>query len=199
MNSWRSHLHRAWQLAGLPGALAAALWLCVAWVWLTDLPALQQERDALMDQVDHLRHQLLASAPSGPSGGASVSAQSEQAWHALWQGLPAQTKGEALQADVLNTARRLGITPASVQFQGGRLQGLDGVWRQRMTVPVEAPYPAVRAWLDQLLRYPNISLDALDVSRTDVMSDRVKARLAISLWWRHDASAALGTQEGESP
>jgi hypothetical protein len=53
-----------------------------------------------------------------------------------------------------------------------------------MVMPVQAPYPALRSWLDRLQREPALTVDVLDIQRNDVQSDQVQAQVGISLWWR---------------
>ncbi len=81
------------------------------------------------------------------------------------------------------SARERGLALTTVQFNGAA-QGTTGLWRQRLVLPVEGRYADVRSWLGQLLGEPALSLDALDIQRTDVMSDTVKAKVSVSLWWR---------------
>jgi len=64
----------------------------------------------------------------------------------------------------------------------------QGLWRQRMVMPVQTSYPALRTWVAALLRQPALSIDALDIQRADPMSDQVKAQVTVSLWWRQDRS-----------
>src|SRR3990167_9518114 len=90
-----------------------------------------------------------------------------------------------MQVDVLESAQRAGMSMGAVEFSGDVLKNMPSVWRQKVILPVQAPYPVLRAWLFKLLQYPTLSIDALDISRTDVRSDVVKARVVISLWWRH--------------
>jgi NAD(P)H-hydrate repair Nnr-like enzyme with NAD(P)H-hydrate epimerase domain len=58
-----------------------------------------------------------------------------------------------------------------------------------MTMPIEGSYASVRAWLAQLLNEPALSIDNVDLQRGDVMSDQVKARVTVSLWWRKQERA----------
>lgn len=73
--------------------------------------------------------------------------------------------------------------------EGNAPQGQQGLWRLRLVMPVQAPYPAIRTWLARLLREPALTVDALDIQRGDALSDQVKAQVSVSLWWRQDREA----------
>ena len=186
---------------GWPGLLGAGLLLaCVGFIQL----ALPQRREALAQaesEVRRLRHGLIARADAA-SGAASAPRQDEppQAWSRLWSGLPDESQRLDLQARVLASAAQVGVPLQSVQWQGEAVKwiapvGQDGqpsqadasapgLWRQRMTMPVQAPYPALRTWLDRLQREPALTVDTLDIQRNDVQSDQVQAQVSLSLWWR---------------
>jgi len=186
---------------GLAGALGLALLIGSAWtqrVWLT-----QQQAKAgdMGSQARRLRHELLAQAQPVADGasGAAASEQAskvatpEQAWQTLWQALPTADRRVALQTAVLAAAQKQGVNVTAVQYRGQReawaSQGGVVLWRQRMVMPAEGSYPAVRAWLAQMLQEPALSIDDLDVQRSDVMSEQVKARVTVSLWWRKKEGA----------
>lgn len=165
---------------GLPGFLGLLLIAGAAWAQWSWLPQQRIQSDELASKARQLRHELLASAEQGP---VKPVLTPDAAWQALWQSLPPSTQRTALQSEVLSSARAHGLSLAAVQFKGSP-EGPAGLWRQRLVVPVEGTYTEVRAWLGQLLSQPALSLDALDIQRNEVMSDRVKARVSVSLWWR---------------
>jgi hypothetical protein len=177
-------------MLGLPGWLGVALLAAAAWCYWGEAPVAQQALLAQQDDTARLREQLTrASASPDDQRPADAQALSpEAAWQVLWQRLPQAEAGVRMQAALLASARQHGVQLGTVQFQGDVLPGMPGVWRQRMTLPVQAPYPALRAWINQVLQASaggaTVSLDALAVNRTDVMSDVVKARVVWSLWWR---------------
>lgn len=177
--AWRRALARL----GVPGLLGLCLMATALGVWGLMVPAARQALAEQQDQVDHVRDQLKALSAPGMAP-ASLATQSDQAWHTLWGALPEEVDGSALTADVLAAAQRQGVALGAVQFTADPLQGLDAVGRQRLVLPVEASYPALRSWLVEVLRHPSISLDALEVSRDQVMSDQVRARVTLSLWWK---------------
>jgi hypothetical protein len=174
-------------IVGLTGLslLAACAWGRFAW-----LPARQHQIDDLGSQVRHARHELLASSQAANGADVSVKTVSsaDQAWQVLWDGLPDADKRVSLQSMVLGSARAGGLQVSTVQYQGSRAawsaQGGKVLWRQRMEMPVEGSYPALRQWLATLLKEPALAIDAVDIQRNDVMSEQVKGRVVLSLWWR---------------
>ncbi|MBC7702032.1 hypothetical protein [Aquabacterium sp.] len=167
---------------GLPGVLGLVLLAGAAWVQGVWLPEQKTQAEALASKARQLRHELLAKASPGAASQARALTP-EAAWQALWQQLPDSSQRTALQSAVLVSARERGLTLAAVQFKGGP-EGPPGLWRQRLVMPVDGRYADVRAWLGQLLSEPALSLDAVDLQRTDVMGDAIKARVSVSLWWR---------------
>lgn len=190
-------LQRALTWLGWPGVSGVALLLC-AWVlhgvWL---PGLQAEHDEAQSQVDLLRHQLqsqaqAARATEGAQGAkaAASSLTAEQAWAALWQRLPEHADITARQADALDRATRLGLRLDSVQFKGAPVKDLPQVWRQQITLPLQGRHADLMAWLNHAWAQADWSIDGLDLTRDDVMSDQVKARVTLSIWARANAPAA---------
>lgn len=171
---------------GVPGWMGLLLLAVAAWANGSWLPKQQAQADALGSQARRLRHDMLAEQTTTEK--AVVVLTPEAAWQALQQGLPPFEQRTALQEAVLASALSSGLALSSVQFNG-TVPGMPGLWRQRMTVPVEGRYDDVRAWLAKLMAQPALSLDALDIQRGDVMNDTVKARASVSLWWRTEGGA----------
>lgn len=190
-------------LLGWPGWMGLLMLGMAAALYVSWLPALQAEHEEATTQVEHQRKQLkqlserLAQADAAKaSGHASEVAQgvplpesAEQAWALLWPMLPERRQMLARQTAILKSADLQGIKMDSVQFQGAPLKALPQVWRQQISVPVQAPYAALATWLTQLRSLPGLSIDTLEISRDDVMSDQVKGRVGVSVWMRPDAAA----------
>jgi hypothetical protein len=187
---------------GWPGLVGLAALIGVAWVERDWLPQQQAEVAQTASDGRRLRHELQARADAAQAAASAASSASQQidpqaepreVWSALWQGLPDASQRLPLQAGVLSAAKDAGITLGSVQMRGelepwvGKAQP-QGLWRQRMVMPVQTNYPALRTWVNALLRQPALSIDALDIQRADPMSDQVKAQVSVSLWWRQDRS-----------
>lgn len=193
-------------MLGVPGFIGLALCLTAALAWGVWLPQAQAELDQQQEQIELLRSQLKAATaaqaratdPAGrqdrkavdaveadqADGPDEAAAQARAAWQHLWAALPDKAQADRTQVALLDAARMRGMQTSSVQFKGEVLKGLPVVWRQQINLPVEAPYPALRAWLAYLQAQPALSIDAIDVGRSEVMSDVVKARVQVSLWRR---------------
>ncbi|MBH2015626.1 MAG: hypothetical protein I8H88_03995 [Burkholderiales bacterium] len=193
---------------GVPGVLGAALLLASAWVILSWLPRQHAAVQQTESDTRRLRHELLQRAERAQAEAraaqavdaqahavADASAPSHALWASLWRDLPDASRRVDLQRAVLVSARDAGIPLASVQWRGEPVAWVDaaqsgappqGLWRQRLVLPVQASYPAVRTWVSALLREPALSLDSLDIQRSDPLSDQVKAQVSVSLWWRQD-------------
>jgi Type II secretion system (T2SS), protein M subtype b len=177
---------------GLVGALGLGLLGMSAWAQWVWLPRQQADVELQASQARGLRHSLLADTASstGPSGGRATPdiTRPDQAWQAVWAGLPRSDRRTTMQSAVLQAARAQGLQLAQVQYQGQleawSAQGGEALWRQRMTMPVQGRPAAIQAWLQALLREPALSVDALHMQRDSASSDAVTAQLSVSLWWR---------------
>lgn len=178
---------RALRRLGLAGWVGLSMLAASAWVGWTWLPAQRMQSEELGSQARRLRHEMLAVATPRDDQ-VPVWQSPDEAWQTLWQGLPVAGERVGLQTTVLTSARDLGLLVSAVQYRGGvepwSAQAGAVLWRQRMVMPVEGAYPALRAWLARLLTERALSIDAVDVQRSDVMGDQVKARVSVSLWWR---------------
>ena len=186
---------------GWPGLVGLLMGAAGAWGGWQVLPAWRASVDEDEAQVVHLRRQLQRQVPQGNEASAArVSAEPNppkpdeitpalvrDTWSRTWAALPKRADAVARQATVLALAGERGVAVPTVQYRGGALSTLPSVWRQQMVLPVEAPYPALRAWLGAVLQDRAVSLDALEVVRADPMGEQVKARVALSVWWRQEA------------
>lgn len=182
---------------GGPGLLGLALLGGAFWVERQWVPQQQAQAEKIESDARRLRHDLQVKAEEATKAHASGAdqhpelASPKEAWATLWLGLPDAGRRVELQKGVLLAARDAGLSISAVQYNGQFESWLDksasqGLWRQHMTMPVEGSYKAIKSWLDRLLAEPALSIDTLDIQRSDVMSDRVKAQVAVSLWWRQE-------------
>lgn len=189
---------------GLAGLLGLAMLLASAWAFWSWLPAQQRATDELGSQARKLRYALQQKMAGDADAQAAHLATPQAAWQALLQGLPSADRRVALQSEVLAAASRHGLRISTVQYQGGmeawsrhagaahvqaRSSVGPGLWRQRMSMPVEGPYVDLRAWLADLLAQPALAIDAIDIQRDDASRDQVKARVSVSLYWRSTEEA----------
>lgn len=187
---------------GWPGLLGTVLLLACAWYIQVVLPQRHQAVDQTESEARRLRHGLIARSRPGDLTAEAPRLDEAQAWARLWAGLPDDTQRLQRQARVLDLAAQVGVPLTSVQWQAEPVRWIapaakddaapsaPGLWRQRMAMPVQAPYPALRTWLDRLQREPGLSIDTLDIQRNDVQSDVVQAQVSISLWWRQPRRAS---------
>lgn len=186
---------------GWPGLVGLLMGAAGAWGAWQVLPAWLASVDEDEAQVMHLRRQLHhqaslaagvnaaqpSSEPQVPKPDEVTPALVRDTWARAWAALPTGADAVARQGTVLSLAGERGVAVPTVQYRGGALSALPSVWRQQMVLPVEASYPALRAWLGAVLQDRAISLDALEVVRADPMGEQVKARVALSVWWRQEA------------
>lgn len=188
---------------GWPGLMGAALLLACAWFTQLELPRRHEALAQAESDVRRLRHGLIERATPGSAVASEADRRNEppKAWASLWSSLPDEGQRMARQARVLDSAAQVGVPLQSVQWQGEAVKWLapagadtatSGLWRQRMTMPVQVPYPALRTWLDRLQRETGLTVDAIDIQRSDVQSDQVRAQVSLSLWWRQSASSLRG-------
>ncbi len=184
---------RTWQRFGLAGLLGVLLLGGSAWVHIVWLRRQHAQIEEWGSQARRTRHELQAAAQAQAGSQPDVLSTPDQAWQRLWQTLPGADQRVALQSQVLAQARQQGLAVNAVQYLGSKqawaVQEGAVLWRQRMVMPVEGGYGAVRAWLALLLKEPALSIDSLDLQRSDVMSEQVKARVSVSLWWRRPERA----------
>lgn len=181
---------------GLPGLMGAGLLLACAWFMQLELPKRREAVAQAESDVRRLRHGLIAGSSADSEPAKAPRLDEARAWARLWSTLPDEGQRLDLQARVLASAAEVGVPLQSVQWQGEAVKWIapvgaadasspaPGLWRQRMAMPVQAPYPALRSWLDRLQREPALTVDVLDIQRNDAQSDQVQAQVGISLWWR---------------
>lgn len=172
---------------GVVGWLGLLMLGAAVWLHLSVVPTQRAAVSQLESDVRQARHQLSEAAASQTEASKQVQIDKpDQAWQVLVDGLPDQTQRTRLQADVLASAKAQGLLVQSVKWRGApeAWSSTPRLWRQRMQIPVEGPYAAVRQWVDTLLKQGALSLDAIDVQRGDLMTDQVKAQVSLSLWWR---------------
>jgi hypothetical protein len=173
---------------GWPGLMGVLALMGVGWVEHTWMPQQNERVQQTESEGRRLRHELQA---ANAMKRIDPKASPREVWTVLWEGLPDASKRLTLQSDVLAAAKQAGIALSTVQMRGELVPWIDksqpqGLWRQRMVMPMQASYPALRSWLSILLRQPALSIDSLDIQRTDPMSDQIKAQVTVSLWWRQD-------------
>lgn len=175
---------------GVPGYLGVLMLAGALLAWWLVLPVQKDALAAQQDDMAHQREQLHHLAVAGQGAPVPQAFGAPQAWQALWAALPPAEESDHWRLAVLEAARTQGLNIDAVQYQGAALKGMPQIWREQVSVPIRAPYPAVRAWLGQLSTYPMLSIDALELQRPDPAVDEVKGQVRLSLWWRQRSSGA---------
>jgi Tfp pilus assembly protein PilO len=172
---------------GVLGLMGLGMLAVAAWLHWSAVPAQREAAAQLASDVRQARHALMAitAAKADAPMQASID-KPDQAWQVLVDGLPDQTQRTKLQSAVLASAKAQGLVVQSVKWRGAAeaWSASPKLWRQRMQIPVEGRYTAVRQWVDTLLQQRALSLDAIELQRGDLMTDQVKAQVSLSLWWR---------------
>jgi hypothetical protein len=164
LRQWARHLG-AGGLVGL-GLLAAALLLHVFQVEsLQQTARAQQAKLAELRRAAVRREATPAPPPLNPL--------------AL---LPPTGEASKLIGDLERLARAHGLALPRGQYSVSPLTGTS-LQRWQLVLPVEAPYPALHAFLATALeRLPNLTLDELKLKRDRIESTELQAELRLSLF-----------------
>lgn len=170
----------AWLAARLawPGLLGLALMLVAgaAQFGLTR-PMSVETRDLAA------RAERLASRPPAPDPASAA----RQAAHPLAGRLPESERDAEILAGLFAAAGRAGLAldQGNYRLTVDRIAGLQ---RQQITLPVSGAYPAIRAFVAQVLaRHPSLALDGLELARDGIGAGDVRATLRFTLYLREDA------------
>lgn len=202
--AWR---HGAARL-GLPGWVGIGLLAFTAWGEWVEAPAIRQET-ASLHRSWQARTRELSQLRADPRQAVAVSPQ--QALDAIYGRLVPHDGRSAALAALLSQAQAAGLQVQAVSYRaqeyraqaarahgpspGSSADGLPGVVRHEVALPVRGPYPALREWLAQSLgTQPALSLDALQIKRSDALADTVDARISLSLWVREGRDQAGGAR-----
>lgn len=173
VGSW---LRFQWHRQGRAAGVGVLLLLLAVAAQLLLVQPLQQQALQLEDQSDALRRQLARKPPPA----ADPALQGE----ALLAGLPAAD--EALQAVALvhRSAAAHGVALSHGEYRVLREGGARWL-RYQISLPAQAPYPALRAWMAEVMNaVPHASLDELGLRREDPSQPQLDARLRFTLYLR---------------
>lgn len=187
---------------GLPGFIGAFLLSLSAWLHHFWVPG-QEGQLAQMESMNRrARHELNEEASQrlktretdedGGAGSALAGATNVRGlWTIAWARLPQDTSRLALQEEVFTSAAASGMGVAGAQMGGAWEPWLpatspQGLWRQRIAMPVKGSHASLRAWVGRLQRLPAVTIDSIEMQRADLLSGEVRARVSLSLWWRQE-------------
>ena len=130
--------------------------------------------------VAALNSQLARQTPLSKGAGVAVPAG------ALLAALPARAEAPNVVAKILEEAQAAGVELPRGQSE--YVPARDGVAaRYRMTFPVHATYPKIRAFMDRtLVALPAVAVEGLRIERKSVGDDSVEAELKLAAYVRSD-------------
>ncbi|MBQ0921761.1 hypothetical protein KBW71_25285 [Hydrogenophaga aromaticivorans] len=147
------------------------------------LVRLQVEAQLLQTNVriGEWRSALAAAArqPAAPQAPASPDQQTLSTLHRI-----VYTQGDVnqimRQLYALGTQHQLDLRQADFRQD---LQGFGGLVQQQVTLPVQARYPQLKAFMLQALQqFPGLSIDQIVIQRENVAQDRPEVMLKLSIW-----------------
>ena len=128
---------------------------------------------ALKDELARLSPSSKHPPGAGPTGAGLAS-------------LPPRAEAPDVVAKILEEAEASGVELPRGQYE--YIPARDGVAaRYRMTFPVNATYPKIRAFMDRtLVAMPAVAIEGLRIERKNVADDSVDAELKLSAYVRSD-------------
>jgi hypothetical protein len=171
MNALRWHLHQWARRLGTTGLAGLGLLATALLLQLTQVESLQREAVAQHEKLAALR--LAAATHDADPAPAPLNPLAM---------LP--PTGEASQriGELERLAHAHGISLPRGQYGVAPLAG-TALARWQLVLPVEAPYPALHAFLAAALeRLPNLTLDELKLKRERIESAELQAELRLSLF-----------------
>ncbi|OGB19427.1 MAG: hypothetical protein A2W72_24225 [Burkholderiales bacterium RIFCSPLOWO2_12_67_14] len=132
-------------------------------------------------RIGKLRSSLAAAArqPAAPKTPASPDQQTLSALHRI-----VYSQGDVnrivRQLYALGTQHQLDLQQADFRQD---TQGFGGLVQQQVTLPVQARYPQLKAFMLQALQqFPGLSIDQIVIQRESVAQDRPEVTLKLSIW-----------------
>jgi hypothetical protein len=130
--------------------------------------------------VATLKSQLARQSPLARGAGAVVSSG------VMLAALPTRAEAPSVVVKILEEAQAAGVDLPRGQYEF--VPARDGVAaRYRMTFPVHASYPKIRAFMDRtLVALPAVAVEGLRIERKTVGDDSVEAELKLAAYVRSD-------------
>lgn len=180
MTRWRGvlgHLRFLLQRHGWPAALGLALLVAGLGFYAAVVTQERARADELRAEAAALRKRIAAQPGTREATGAAAAA-------AFYASLPPEAAAPAALAAIGDAARANDVQVAWGEYRMTR-DGAAPLLRYQITVPAQASYPRLRAWLGQVMNtLPAAGLDAISFKRDDVASEVLEARLRLTLFLR---------------
>lgn len=160
-----------------PGVLA--LLVAVLALWLVLLPSGAHQLAQAQAEVQRLQsgQAVLALSPAERAGQEDAALVAELDRVALSE----QEVSEVLRR-LGRIAQSKGLTLTETDFQATG-EGLGGLRRLQLTLPLRAAYPQVRQFVEAvLLEFPGVSVDQMLLKRESVGQRQGEIRLRLSIW-----------------
>jgi len=175
LTTWRWHLWRAAERAGLPGWAAAVLALAAAVAWLALALPLHERLDTLAVDNELLSHRV-AALHRGPAARPALSPERQVAL--FEQSMVSEKKISPAYGELWKLAQKDGLALRQAEFKYAPATTPDGLARYSMVLPVEAEYPALRAFIAHSLQaFPALALESVELRRDDARATRLHATL----------------------
>ncbi|WP_284616240.1 GspMb/PilO family protein [Aquabacterium humicola] len=109
--------------------------------------------------------------------------------------LPPVSAANALVGELFELAQREGLQLERSTFQHG-IEDAGPRWLHvSLTLPVQGPYPAVRGFIESVLRkHPNVALNHLSVKRETSAHEQAHVVLGFGAWFASEAGPAPEAQ-----
>ena len=171
MNALRWHLQQWGRRLGTPGLVGLGLLAAALLLQGIQVASLQRAAAAQHEKLSALR--LAAAASEAAPAPAPLNPL------AL---LPSTGEASQLIGELEQLARMHGIALPRGQYSVSPLAGTT-LARWQLVLPVEAPYPALHAFIAASLeRLPNLTLDELKLKRERIETSELQAELRMSLF-----------------
>jgi hypothetical protein len=171
MNALQWHLHQWGRRLGTTGAVGLGFLAAAVLLQMTQVGALQRASIAQHEKLSALR--LAAAAPKPDPAPAPLNPLAM---------LPPTGEASQLIGELEQLAHAHGITLPRGQYSVSPQAGTS-LARWQLVLPVEAPYPALHAFIAAALeRLPNLTLDELKLKRDRIESAELQAELRLSLF-----------------
>jgi Tfp pilus assembly protein PilO len=179
MNRLHWWAHRLAEQAGLPGLAAGLLALGCAVGWLAWAQPLTDRLKDLRRDNAQLQQRIASAARQAPP---PVQVSQARRLAEFVSGFPTD-KGIPAALTVLHgVAARHGLQLAKAEFRWVE-QGNEPFARYSILLPVQADYASLRAFLDDMLReVPSVALEELSLKRDDLKTERIDARLRLTMF-----------------
>jgi hypothetical protein len=172
-----------WAIArtGRPGLIGLALLFGSALFFASARLQLDPEIESLRGELDSAKEKA-AQKPAAPKA-------SDDPLHRL-RSLPARAEMPNVLKQIFAKAAQAKVALDVGRYEVG-MASAAGVVPHRLTLPITAPYPAVRSFIDSLLQgIPSVALADLSFDRKSISDGEVDAQLRLTVFTLEGSAAA---------